>query len=241
MRRGDGDPLLDDGDVASDEETEAAQALLALGQLGEAGGGGERPERSRDDPPAGSNELLVVQIEEPRVVVVPERPLFRSCPGQGDEGRVVHRPRPSLGQRAPHAFRREVGRLGPEAQARSVRATEDDLKPEPVGCGGLGLLEPVGREMGRVGEPRQQLTVGRDEHLAFENVRHGVEELERLPRRAREVSGRGSQGRRRSRHAAAALAHQLPPVSRARLRIVGPPLPSRLVCIGCPLPQFGMG
>ena len=38
-----------------------------------------------------------------------------------------------------------------------------------------------------------------------------------------------------------AQAHQLPPVSRARLRMVGPPLPSRFVCMGCPLPQFGMG
>ncbi len=30
------------------------------------------------------------------------------------------------------------------------------------------------------------------------------------------------------------------PVRRARLRIVGPPLPMRLVCIGWPLPQLGM-
>ena len=29
--------------------------------------------------------------------------------------------------------------------------------------------------------------------------------------------------------------------TRARLRIVGPPLPSFLVCIGWPLPQFGIG
>ena len=30
------------------------------------------------------------------------------------------------------------------------------------------------------------------------------------------------------------------PVSRARERIVGPPLLIRFVCIGCPLPQFGI-
>ena len=30
------------------------------------------------------------------------------------------------------------------------------------------------------------------------------------------------------------------PVSRARERIVGPPLDMRFVCIGCPLPQFGI-
>ena len=32
-----------------------------------------------------------------------------------------------------------------------------------------------------------------------------------------------------------------PPARRARLRIVGPPLPSFLLCMGCPLPQFGIG
>src|SRR5206468_9392610 len=31
------------------------------------------------------------------------------------------------------------------------------------------------------------------------------------------------------------------PTTRARLRMVGPPLPSFFVCIGWPLPQFGMG
>ena len=32
-----------------------------------------------------------------------------------------------------------------------------------------------------------------------------------------------------------------PPRTRARLRIVGPPLPSFLLCMGWPLPQFGIG
>jgi len=36
------------------------------------------------------------------------------------------------------------------------------------------------------------------------------------------------------------IAQSHPPVRRARLRIVGPPLDIRFVCIGCPLPQFGI-
>ena len=147
-----------------------------------------------------ATRLLVVQLEEPRVVIAPERPPLRSGPGQGDEGRVVHRALPGLGQRPQHALRREVRRLGPEAEARSVRAAEDDLEPDSVRCGGLGLLESVGGEMRRVGQPREQLAVGCDEHLAFENVGHGAEEIERLPRGAREV-GRRRPGGHRSRHA----------------------------------------
>ncbi len=95
--------------------------------------------------------------------------------------------------------------------------------------------------MRRVGEPREQLAVGRDEDLAFENVGHGAEEIERLPRGAREVGRRRPGAPPEPSRGPTIRAHQLPPVSRARLRIVGPPLPSRFVCIGCPLPQFGMG
>ena len=95
--------------------------------------------------------------------------------------------------------------------------------------------------MGRVGEPREQLAVGRDEDLGLEDVGHGVEELERLPRGARELGGRRSGGTALGAWRAGGSAHQLPPVSRARLRMVGPPLPSRFVCMGWPLPQFGIG
>ena len=124
--------------------------------------------------------------------------------------------------------------------------------------------------MGRVRETREQLAVGRDEDLGLEDVGLGAKELERLPRGAGKLGGRRA-GRHRRQSSwrrggvapadgpgpvaadmpvapmrwdasgRAVATHQLPPVSRARLRIVGPPLPSRFVCMGCPLPQFGMG
>src|SRR2546425_197943 len=91
--------------------------------------------------------------------------------------------------------------------------------------GGLRLLDAVGGDVGGVVEPREERRVGGREDLGLEDPGLGPDELERLLRRPGQV--------RRS--------HHRPPASLARLRIVGPPLPSFLICIGCPLPQFGIG
>jgi hypothetical protein len=207
MRGHDGDPLLHDGDVAAQEEPEAAEPLLALGELGEARGGRERAQGAGDDPPADGDQILVVEIEELRVVIGVERPPLRSRPGQRDERRIVHRTLPRLGEGAPHAFAGEVGGLRPEAEARPGRVPEDHLEPDPVGRGGLGLLDPVRGQVRRVGEPREQLPVGRDECLGLEDVGRAAEELERFPRGAREIGRRGSeaQGARSSWGKAASL------------------------------------
>ena len=123
----DGDPLLHDRDVAAEKEAEAPEALLALGDLGETGGRRERLEGPGDDPPASSDEILVVEVEESRVVVAPERPPLRPRPGQGDERGVVHRALPRLGERAPHAL---AGR-GRRARIRSRGAVRPARERPP--------------------------------------------------------------------------------------------------------------
>src|SRR2546422_7849998 len=109
---------------------------------------------------------------------------------------------------------------------RSTRGP-DEGRPdaEATRRGGLRLLDAVGGDVGRVVEPREERRVGGREDLGLEDTGLGPDELERLLRRPGQV--------RRARYR--------PPASLARLRIVGPPLPSFLICIGCPLPQFGIG
>src|SRR2546429_9722262 len=116
-------------------------------------------------------------------------------------------------------------RLAAEADQRARGPDEGRPDAEATRRGGLRLLDAVGGDVGGVVEPREERRVGGREDLGLEDPGLGPDELERLLRRPGQV--------RRS--------HHRPPASLARLRIVGPPLPSFLICIGCPLPQFGIG
>jgi hypothetical protein len=51
--------------------------------------------------------------------------------------------------------------------------------------------------MGRVGEPRQELPVGRDEGLGLGDVGLALDEVQRFPRGAREIGGRRAERQRR--------------------------------------------
>ena len=144
MRGHDGDPLLHDGDVAAQEEPEAAQTLLALGELGEARGGRERPQGAGDDPPAGGDQIARRRDRAARVVVGGAASAVSGPgPGQRDERRVVHRTLPRLGEGAPHAFAGEVGGLRPEAEARPGRVPKTTWSPIPWDAVDLGSSTPL--------------------------------------------------------------------------------------------------
>ena len=181
------------GDVAAEEEPEAAEILLALGELGEARGGRERLEGPGDDPPAGGDEILVVEIEEPRVVVGAERPPLR--PGVGAARRTPGRaPRP----RAPWpGARRTPSGRGRRARTRSRGAARPGPRKttwSPIPCDAVdfGSSTPLDGRCDAYGEPREQLPVRRDEGLGLEDVGLGVEERRALRGGAREVGRRGS-------------------------------------------------
>src|SRR5207247_2463550 len=126
---------------------------------------------------------------------------------------------------APRPRHAEVARLAAEADQRARGPDEGHPDAEATRRGGLRLLDAVGGDVGGVVEPREERRVGGREDLGLEDTGLGPDELERLLRRPGQV--------RRARYR--------PPASLARLRIVGPPLPSFMICMGCPLPQFGIG
>ena len=119
----------------------------------------------------------------------------------------------------------EVARLAAEADVPARGAGEGRADPEATRRRGLRLLDAVGGDVRGVVETREERLVSGHENLGLEDPGLAPDELERL-------LGRPGQVRR---------AHHRPPASLARLRIVGPPLPSFLICIGCPLPQFEIG
>ena len=245
--RADGDALLDDRDVAAQEEAQAAQALLAAGELGEAGGGRERGERRPSRP--SSRPRRGPRRRAP-AAAGRGRPGAPAAPGRGGgarrtRGRARRRraPWPARAGRRPARDRtaplRSRGGARPRPGTRPgarCRGTRTTWAPRRR-WRGRGRRRRAGREAARWPRRRPR---SRD-------VGRGREERERLPRGAGEVCRRRACGRHRGSavpagtRAAPVPAHQLPPVSRARLRMVGPPLPSRFVCMGWPLPQFGIG
>ena len=193
MRGHDGDPLLHDRDVAAQEEAEAAEALLALGELGEARGRRERPEGAGDDPPAGGDEILVVEVEELRVVVGVERPPLRPRSGQGDERRDPA-PHPPAPWRARAARPRGRGRRA-RTRSRGAARPRPERPPGARSRGTRWTSAPRPRWRGGATRRRAARAAGRwprrRPRPRGRRARRGG--VERLPR------GAGELGRRRVR------------------------------------------
>ena len=145
---------------------------------------------------------------------------------QGHKFGVRDRILPGFLQRAVNGGWREIPGLASEADTRAlvVGSCEDSPDPYPVRFEGFWLLDAVAGNLRRKVQPTGEVAGAGGEDLCFLHILDARDLLERSLNRCLEGGKRNHT-----------------PVSRARLRMVGAPFPSRLVCMGWPFPQLGIG
>ena len=193
VRGDDRDPLLQHRDVATHDQAELAQPLVAAAQLRQLRGVHERPQCPVHDRPAGLDQPLVRYVHQLRIVVVAQRPRLTSPLGQRNELRIRHRRLPRLRQRPRRPRRAEIARLTPEPQQPPRRRVKHRLNPNPIRLDRLRLLHPIARNMRRVIEPRQQTPVRRRKHFDLADITLRPHKIKRLLRRPSQLHRRPHQ------------------------------------------------
>src|SRR5579864_2151984 len=120
----------------------------------------------------------------------------------------------------------QISGLGRDADLPRV-AAHHDSKREAVGHVRLQFLDAARGDVRRVRETRHTMLGGGAIDFEFRQVAFARQHCTRLADEVFQLQCR---------------AHRsfYPPPSRARERMVGPPLDMRLTCIGCPFPQLGI-